>query len=91
MRFVGEGSEHALAIMARSYFHEACHVGALHVVDVVGTILLAILYALLVDVLHDAFQLVVDLLRAPGETLGVRLISRLETATPPALAAFPGA
>ena len=51
---------HALCHHGLCHFHEACHVGTLHVVYIaVG--LSAVLHAVLVDVLHDPVQLVVHL------------------------------
>ena len=46
------------------YLHEACDVGALHVVDVaVG--LCAVFHTLLVDVVHDVVEFFVDFFGAP--------------------------
>lgn len=55
---------------------EACHVSTLHVVDVtVG--LSSVLHAVLVNVVHDALQIVVNFLSCPAQTL--RVLTHLKT------------
>ena len=57
--------DHTLSHHGVGYFDEACHVSALHVVDVaIGTG--TVLHARGVDVLHDALELLVHLVSAPA-------------------------
>ena len=52
------------------HFHESGYVGSLHVVDV-ATGFGAVFYALGMDVLHDAVEVLVHFFLAPGEVDGV--------------------
>ena len=62
------GLEHALCHHGFGHLKETCHIGAFDVVDVaVG--LCAIFHAVLMDVVHDAVQVVVNLLTCPLQTL----------------------
>lgn len=58
-------SEHALCHHRAGNLHEAGYVGTPHVVDKIRTFLLTVFHTLLVDVLHDTFELLVNLLGAP--------------------------
>ena len=68
--------ENTLCHHCLGYLHEARYVSAFHLVDV-AIRLLTILHALLVDVLHDALQLLIDLLSAPAQLL--RILCHLQT------------
>lgn len=62
------GLEHALCHHGFGHLKETCNIGAFDVVDVaVG--LCAIFHAVLMDVVHDAVQVVVNLLTCPLQTL----------------------
>ena len=54
----------ALSHHSLGNLHEAGHVGTLHVVDV-AVLLSTVLHAVLVNVVHDALQVVVDLFSRP--------------------------
>ena len=58
----------ALSHHGISNLHEAGYVSTLHVVDVTIS-LSTILNAVLVNVVHDALQVVVNFLRSPAQTL----------------------
>ena len=60
----GTGLQYTLLEHCLSDFHEACDVGALHVVDVT-VLLLAELHASVVDACHDEVEFLVHLFARP--------------------------
>ena len=69
-------SYHTLGHHGTSNLHEACHIGALDVVDVsIG--LLAVTDALLVDAVHDFVQTLIHVGSAPADVC--RILAHLET------------
>ena len=70
MMIINRSLENTLCHHRFSHLHEARYVRTLHIVDVTIR-LLTILHALLVDVLHDALQLLIYLLSAPAQLLCV--------------------
>ena len=66
----------ALSHHSLGNLHEAGYISALDIVNIaVG--LLAVLHAVLVDILHDSVQAVVNLFRGPAEAL--RVLAHFET------------